>query len=201
VKIWRQLQPPSTLYKWKVWGVLKDIDFDLFCKFFDDLEYRQLWDRTTKALQIIDEFQDQTSNDRVQIIWWRVTIPFPFFYDRDVVFSRQRKQINELIIVYDKSVTHQKAPKMNDVIRIDTYNRYFICKKVNNGVELLMSYITALDPGGAIPKMIVNWGASIGCRSFLSQVRQGYAKYSQWLNSKQRQTTTTVTNNEGANRK
>jgi Flp pilus assembly protein TadB len=45
----------------------------------------------------------------------------------------------------------------------------------------------AVDPGGSIPKFIVNWGASTGSKNFLSKVREGYEKYPQWLKSKQQQ--------------
>lgn len=130
--------------RWKVWGVLKNIDLELFHKFVSDLEYRKVWDPATTMLKVIEIVQDPASEETIQFLWWRVSVPFPFFTDRDFVFSRQVKHVGELTIIYDRSVQHPKAPKVNDAIRVDTYNRYLIYKKLDNGIEVLMSYITGL---------------------------------------------------------
>jgi hypothetical protein len=183
LKIWRQLDKESGLYKWKVWGILRGVDTDAFHTFFNDLEFRKQWDSGTTNLQVIDALPEGSP----AIIWWRFGLPLPLFNDRDFVFARHSKRFDHgAWVVWDKTVEHAKAPPVKNVVRVTNYHRYLVYRPHSEpqNMELMMCYVTPLDPGGQIPNFVINWATSTGCKSFLKKAKANYKKYPDYLKKK-----------------
>jgi len=89
--------------------------------------------------------------------------------------------------VWDKTVDHVKAPPVKNVVRVTNYHRYLVYRPQSTetqNMELMMSYVTPLDPGGQIPNFVINWATSTGCKSFLKKAKTNYKKYPDYLMKK-----------------
>eukprot|EP01103_Thecamoeba_quadrilineata_P009912 TRINITY_DN2026_c0_g1_i1.p1 TRINITY_DN2026_c0_g1~~TRINITY_DN2026_c0_g1_i1.p1 ORF type:complete len:105 (+),score=18.04 TRINITY_DN2026_c0_g1_i1:146-460(+) len=97
--------------------------------------------------------------------------------NRDYVFSRTRKQIDEeKTIMLFEATEHPSAPETKDNVRVTEFTQYFLTKKLTEeSAEYFM--ICGYDLKGNIPSLVMNWAIGKGIPSFLSKLLQACQSY------------------------
>jgi len=111
------------------------------------------WIKNLKTGKLIEQISPSH-----KIFYQSIHSPFPFS-DRDVVYeSRILRDLSKTTRVEMKSVTHPNAPSSIGVRINILFTRYKIDKIDDNTV--LVTFETLSDPGGALPRFVVNWASA-----------------------------------------
>lgn len=114
----------------------------------DDIDRYPDWQSNLESSEIIERIDDQTIIGR-----YLSSTPWPFD-DRDIVL-KMRKEKNGSELVYRIENAPDAYPEDEDYVRIPTAGGYWQVTEVDgNKCELVYQFYA--DPGGSIPKWLVN---------------------------------------------
>nr|XP_040124934.1 phosphatidylcholine transfer protein isoform X3 [Ictidomys tridecemlineatus] len=147
ISVYRLLEESTWLYKYKIFGVLKDCSPALLTEVFMDLGYRKQWD------QYVNELYEKEC-DGETLVYWQVAYPFPM-YNRDMPSVPQLR----------------KSWREQNNICWEEKN-----KRLGRKPEPVFMYYFD-NPGGLIPSWLINWVARNGVPSFLKDLEEAYHKY------------------------
>lgn len=132
-------------------------------------------------MEKIDEIDGESEEDSYIVLKWRVHISFPFISDREYCFKRKEKIVDDVWIVIDQTVEHEKAVVKKNPVRIDTYNNAICLKKQGDDVIMYQNYLTALDFKMSLPSWLLNWASGAGVKNLISLYREHSLKYPKYL--------------------
>nr|XP_040124936.1 phosphatidylcholine transfer protein isoform X4 [Ictidomys tridecemlineatus] len=119
ISVYRLLEESTWLYKYKIFGVLKDCSPALLTEVFMDLGYRKQWD------QYVNELYEKEC-DGETLVYWQVAYPFPM-YNRDYVYIRQLRELDlegrKIYVILAKSTSSSQFPERSGVIRVRQYQQ------------------------------------------------------------------------------
>lgn len=174
---------------YRIYGVLKGVDYQNFIDFYKDYEYRLVWDPYSSQLDKIDEVDGSEDEDPYIVIKWRIHISFPFISDREYCFKRRDKFIEDIWVILDQTVEHEKAVLKKNPVRIGSYNCAITIKKEGDDLVLYQNYLTALDFKMSLPKWLLNWASGSGVKNLMSLYREHATKYPKYLEKKENKQT------------
>ncbi|KAM4823806.1 phosphatidylcholine transfer protein isoform X1 [Urocitellus parryii] len=172
ISVYRLLEESTWLYKYKIFGVLKDCSPALLTEVFMDLGYRKQWD------QYVSELYEKEC-DGETLVYWQVAYPFPM-YNRDYVYIRQLRELDlegrKIYVILAKSTSSSQFPERSGVIRVSQYQQSLAIESDGKGGSRVFMYYFD-NPGGLIPSWLINWAARNGVPSFLKDLEEAYHKY------------------------
>ncbi|XP_048222474.1 phosphatidylcholine transfer protein isoform X3 [Perognathus longimembris pacificus] len=119
ITIYRLLDQPTGLYKYKIFGVLNDCCPALLADVYMDLDYRRKWDQYVKELY-------ENECDGQTVVYWEVKYPFPMS-NRDYVYVRQRRDMEvegrKVYVVLAQCTSMPQFPEKSGVIRVKQYQQ------------------------------------------------------------------------------
>lgn len=115
VKAWRQLDAASGLYKFRVYGVLSQIQLDRFVEFYSDYEYRSTWDPYTASLEVVESTVTDTVTRHALL--WRVKFGVPLVSDREYLFTRVSEKQGDVWVMVDQQWASPQFPEKKSVVR------------------------------------------------------------------------------------
>ncbi|XP_070339067.1 phosphatidylcholine transfer protein isoform X2 [Equus asinus] len=144
------------LYKYKVFGTLKDCPPALLIDVYMDLDYRKQWD------QNVEELYERRCNGQT-VVYWQVRYP-TLMSNRDYVYVRERRDLDveeqKVYVVLAQSTSHSQFPERSGVVRVKQYKqRLAITSDGRKGSKVFMYYFD--NPGGQIPTWLINWAAKV----------------------------------------
>nr|KAF6458044.1 phosphatidylcholine transfer protein [Rousettus aegyptiacus] len=154
ISVYRLLDQETGLYKYKVFGVLKDCPPALLADVYMDLDYRKQWD------QYVKELYEKECDGKI-VVYWEVKYPFPMS-NRDYVYIRQRRDLDmegrKIHVVLAQSTSVPQFAERPDVIRVKGYKQSLAIESDGKkGSKVFMYYFD--NPGGQIPSWLINWAA------------------------------------------
>lgn len=158
------------LFCYKLYGKYDDITADDFLQVFLDTENRTKWDTHAADLKVIDSEPATQS----EVIYWETRWP-TLFSNRDYVFKRRyyKDEVNQVIIVMNKSTEHPLYPPTSAKARVTEYWSYMVIKAKNNmdepGMEFSLTYYD--NPGIALPSALSLWVTVQGMPEYLKRLR------------------------------
>nr|KAF6458043.1 phosphatidylcholine transfer protein [Rousettus aegyptiacus] len=166
------LRSETGLYKYKVFGVLKDCPPALLADVYMDLDYRKQWD------QYVKELYEKECDGKI-VVYWEVKYPFPMS-NRDYVYIRQRRDLDmegrKIHVVLAQSTSVPQFAERPDVIRVKGYKQSLAIESDGKkGSKVFMYYFD--NPGGQIPSWLINWAAKNGVPSFLNDMAKACKTY------------------------
>ncbi|XP_042529737.1 phosphatidylcholine transfer protein isoform X1 [Dipodomys spectabilis] len=172
ITIYRLLDQPTGLYKYKVFGVLEDCCPALLADVYMDLDYRKEWDQYVKELY-------EKECDGKTVVYWEVKYPFPMS-NRDYVFVRQQREMEvegrKIHVVLAQSTSVPQFPEKSGVIRVKQYKQSLAIESDGKkGSKVFMYYFD--NPGGHIPSWLINWAAKNGVPNFLNDTAKACQNY------------------------
>lgn len=172
ISVYRLLDQETGLYKYKVFGVLKDCPPALLADVYMDLDYRKQWDQYVKELY-------EKEYDGKIVVYWEVKYPFPMS-NRDYVYIRQRRDLDmegrKIHVVLAQSTSVPQFAERPDVIRVKGYKQSLAIESDGKkGSKVFMYYFD--NPGGQIPSWLINWAAKNGVPSFLNDMAKACKTY------------------------
>uniref|UniRef100_A0A3P9J467 Phosphatidylcholine transfer protein n=1 Tax=Oryzias latipes TaxID=8090 RepID=A0A3P9J467_ORYLA len=178
VQIHRLLDKETGLYEYKVFGVLATCSAELCADVYMDLTYRKHWDKYAKELYEKD-FDGETA------IYWEVKYPFPLS-NRDYVYVRERRDLDvngrKIWVILARSSPETACPEKSGVLRVNDYKQSVALESDGaNGTRVFMNYFD--NPGGMIPKWVINWAAKSGVPGFLTDMQKACSNYKNYLQS------------------
>nr|KAF6458041.1 phosphatidylcholine transfer protein [Rousettus aegyptiacus] len=167
-----QMKKETGLYKYKVFGVLKDCPPALLADVYMDLDYRKQWD------QYVKELYEKECDGKI-VVYWEVKYPFPMS-NRDYVYIRQRRDLDmegrKIHVVLAQSTSVPQFAERPDVIRVKGYKQSLAIESDGKkGSKVFMYYFD--NPGGQIPSWLINWAAKNGVPSFLNDMAKACKTY------------------------
>lgn len=172
ISVYRLLDQETGLYKYKVFGVLKDCPPALLADVYMDLDYRKQWD------QYVKELYEKECDGKI-VVYWEVKYPFPMS-NRDYVYIRQRRDLDmegrKIHVVLAQSTSVPQFAERPDVIRVKGYKQSLAIESDGKkGSKVFMYYFD--NPGGQIPSWLINWAAKNGVPSFLNDMAKACKTY------------------------
>ncbi len=129
-----------------------------------DVEFRPQWD------SYCVEVSELCHHDGWEIVYWEVKYPWPLS-NRDYVYARRSHEptTGSYVIVQRACELGEHRAEKNDVVRVQTYTSdVMITPEPSGGCKMKIMYID--DPGGRIPKSLVNWAATKGFPSGMADL-------------------------------
>uniref|UniRef100_A0A3P9MH37 Phosphatidylcholine transfer protein n=1 Tax=Oryzias latipes TaxID=8090 RepID=A0A3P9MH37_ORYLA len=173
-----EVHQETGLYEYKVFGVLATCSAELCADVYMDLTYRKHWDKYAKELYEKD-FDGETA------IYWEVKYPFPLS-NRDYVYVRERRDLDvngrKIWVILARSSPETACPEKSGVLRVNDYKQSVALESDGaNGTRVFMNYFD--NPGGMIPKWVINWAAKSGVPGFLTDMQKACSNYKNYLQS------------------
>lgn len=172
ISIYRLLEESSGLYKYKIFGVLKDCSPALLADVYMDLDYRKQWD------EYVEELYEEECNGET-VVYWQVKYPFPMS-NRDYVYIRELRELDvegrEIRVILARSTSRRQLPERSGVIRVTQYKQSLAIESDGKaGSRVFMYYFD--NPGGQIPSWLINWAAKNEVPNFLKIMADACRKY------------------------
>jgi len=182
-KVWRR-RAEGGLFAYKTWAKIPHYEPEFLVNLQRDLDFRRNYIEHTPELRIIESNDVDGGYD--DIIYWRIKIPIiPFVSERDYIFKRSMRKIDDSFIIYDVSVDHPDVPLNKKYVRIEEYERCMVARKSGDDIEVFVHYIKAVDLKMHIPNVLVNWAASSGFKSYFEKLMKSLSDYEEYLNENQ----------------
>jgi len=169
VRVYAWLDPDTGYYQWKVFGEI-EYSSKVLRHVLMDLDYRKKWDSYVGSIEKIEE------NNNLEIIYWDVKYGIPFVSNRDYVYCREFKSVEEDNEVYhillSKTYESEKelvAPKKGK-IRVSGFKQFVAIQDTPKGCKMVMHSVDR--PGGNIPKSLINWAAKTGIPNYLDKLKK-----------------------------
>jgi len=169
VRVYAWLDPATGYYQWKVFGEI-EYSSAVLRHVLMDLDYRKKWDSYVGSIEKIEE------NNNLEVIYWDVKYGIPFVSNRDYVYCREMKDIeqdNETYhVLLSKTYESEKelvAPKKGK-IRVNGFKQFVAVIDTPKGCKMMMHSVDR--PGGNIPKTVINWGAKTGIPNYLEKLKK-----------------------------
>ena len=116
-----------------------------------DTEYSPKWIPNVGQIKVLERDDDTGSF----IAYMTLKMPFPL-NDRDLVIKGEMAKDKEgRIVVKNHAIKDSRAPEIQGIVRIEKYEGDWIFQKISDQ-QVKVSTRGYADPGGAIPKGIVN---------------------------------------------
>lgn len=124
---------------------------------FSDVARRVEWDAMLNRMEIVEEIGETTDKYKCCVVYALYNSPSMFVSNRDFVFLVECFEDDDgTLNVSSKSVTHEKCPEVQGVVRGTIVSAGYCIKPANpEKTEWDCSYVTTLDLGGALPYAIV----------------------------------------------
>ncbi|XP_044601482.2 phosphatidylcholine transfer protein-like isoform X2 [Equus asinus] len=172
LRFYRLRDQETGLYKYKVFGTLKDCPPALLIDVYMDLDYRKQWD------QNVEELYERRCNGQT-VVYWQVRYP-TLMSNRDYVYVRERRDLHveerKVYVVLAQSTSHSQFPERSGVVRVKQYKqRLAITSDGRKGSKVFMYYFD--NPGGQIPTWLINWAAKNGVPEFLNDLAKACQTY------------------------
>ncbi|XP_077898405.1 phosphatidylcholine transfer protein isoform X3 [Ictidomys tridecemlineatus] len=149
ISVYRLLEESTWLYKYKIFGVLKDCSPALLTEVFMDLGYRKQWD------QYVHELYEKEC-DGETLVYWQVAYPFPM-YNRDYVYIRQLRELDlegrKIYVILAKSTSSSQFPERSGVIRVRQYHQSLAIESDGKGGSREWSSQLLERPGRSLPQV------------------------------------------------
>jgi len=90
----------------------------------------------------------------------RTGSPVPLVSDRDVVVEGKTQMFpaEKRVLVHFEKIDHAKMPPIDGVVRMPRLRGYWDMKQID-GHTTELTYQIQADPGGLLPKWVVNWAS------------------------------------------
>ncbi|XP_001502821.3 phosphatidylcholine transfer protein isoform X1 [Equus caballus] len=172
LRFYRLWDQGTRVYKYKVFGTLKNCPPALLTDVFMDLDYRKQWD------QNVAELYERECNGQT-VVYWQVKCPM-LKPNRDYVYVRERRDLDvegqKVYVVLAQSTSHSQFPKRSGVVRVtQCEHRLAITSDGRNGSKVFMYYFDNLS--GRIPTWILNWAVKSGVPEFLNNLERACRNY------------------------
>lgn len=130
----------------------------------------------TWAYRLKESYLVRSINETEGYLYMRTDFPLPFS-DRDAIVHYVMKQDphTKQVISVSKSA-HQQIPEKNGVVRIKVIESKWVYTPLPGGMVRL-EYQLKSDPGGSIPKWLVNLAVDDGPVKSIVGLKQQLAKY------------------------
>jgi len=158
---WRRIEEASGVYEYRSVGTMP-FAAEVFEKMQYTNAYRLQWDAYCKTLELI------SSEDGLEVCYWDVAYPTPLT-NRDYVFYRRLAKLDDGAFMYvgrqcGAGDDHGHPPAtgwMAKNMRVDLYYSQQLVEATGaDSCKFTLQYRD--DPGGSIPKSIVNWAVKTG---------------------------------------
>jgi len=169
VKVFAWLDPDTGYYQWKVFGEI-EYSSKVLRHVLMDLDYRKQWDSYVGSIEKIEE------NNNLEIIYWDVKYGVPFVSNRDYVYCREMKDIEEDGQTYHVllSKTYESGKELvaakKGKIRVSGFKQFVAIVDTPKGCKMVMHSVDR--PGGNIPKSLINWAAKTGIPNYLEKLKK-----------------------------
>ena len=132
-------------------------DKDTILAIFSDVSKRVEWDTMLNRIEIIEEIGEATEKHRCCVVYALYNSPSMFVSNRDFVFLVECFEGDDgTLNICSKSVTHEKCPEVQGVVRGTIASAGYCFKSANpEKTEWDCTYITTLDLGGSLPYAIM----------------------------------------------
>ena len=173
ITVYVRKQEGSQIKEVKIEGQIK-CELSELVKALEDVEGQTAWVESTIKATILDK------QDAAHFIFYQSTdMPYPV-KDRDVVlrYSRQQDPNTKTVTIEFRNVEGQKDIH-DDYVRIpDIYSGYTL--KPDGAGHVSLDYILKIDPGGKMPKWVINMAITKGpidtIRSLFDRIKSGHYK-------------------------
>lgn len=171
--VYVRMHEGSKVKEVKVEGRIK-CELSELVKALEDVEGQTAWVESTIEASILNK------QDAANFIFYQSTdMPYPV-KDRDVVlqYSREQDPNTKTVTIEFKNIEGQKDIH-EDFVRIpDIYSGYTL--KPDGAGHVSLNYILKIDPGGKMPKWVINMAITKGpidtIRSLFDRIKSGHYK-------------------------
>jgi len=125
--------------------------WDFLCN--DDLKHRQQWEPELQELR-----QVEVIDDTMDVVFQAYAAPYPITSRSFVALRAKTKLADGSLLSYGKSINHADCPYNSSFVRGTVTSAVYVTPKNGKPYESTVTRIVKLDPKGAIPKWVVNWG-------------------------------------------
>lgn len=125
--------------------------WDFLCN--DDLSHRQQWEpelQELRQVEVIDETMD--------VVFQAYSAPYPITSRSFVALRAKKKLPDGTLLSYGKSINHADCPYNPAFVRGTATSAVYVTPKAGKDYACTVTRIVKIDPKGAIPKWVVNWG-------------------------------------------
>mmetsp|Transcript_25178 Transcript_25178/g.39267 ORF Transcript_25178/g.39267 Transcript_25178/m.39267 type:complete len:217 (-) Transcript_25178:30-680(-) len=176
----RKYEEEGNLYRFYTRGILKGVTSKLLFDVSMDLDYRTSWDANTPKCETFTEDVTDEEGHVVQHVYWVIKYPWPMS-SRDYVCLRKSKKISDTVYsIVSESIERQEYPAAKTCgVRVATFDSKLYMRCTGDGnCEFVSIYYE--DPGGSVPKWLINWAVKTAVPKGLDDLRGtalGYEKY------------------------
>jgi len=170
VQVFAWLDPETGYFQWKVFGEI-EYSQEILKKVLLDIDYRKTWDSYVGSIEKIEE------NNNLEIIYWDVKYGVPFVSNRDYVYCRELKEVEDEFgtkysVLLSKTYESEKelVPEKKGKVRVTGFKQFVAIVDTPKGCKMYMHSVDR--PGGNIPKSLINWGAKKGIPNYLEQLKK-----------------------------
>ncbi|XP_070416861.1 phosphatidylcholine transfer protein isoform X2 [Equus przewalskii] len=162
----------TRVYKYKVFGTLKNCPPALLTDVYMDLDYRKQWD------QNVEELYERECNGQT-VVYWQVKCPM-LKSNRDYVYVRERRDLDvegrKVFVVLAQSISHSQFPERSGVVRVtQCEHRLAITSDGRNGSKVFMYYFDNLRV--QIPTWLLKRALKNGVPEFLNNLEKACRNY------------------------
>lgn len=137
-----------------------------------DASYRATWDTN-----MIEGFNITTLDPHNDVGYYSAKFPWPLS-NRD--FCNQRSWMefsNGEYVIFNHSEPHSSCPVKKDFVRAQSFLTGYYIQPQPDGDGTLLTYVTHSDPGGSIPKSIINFAMTKGAPRLLDMCEKYSEEY------------------------
>jgi hypothetical protein len=167
-------KPGTGVHEMKASGFIDAPPMAVWKALRDYAHYTETMPYTEKAEIIARE-----PNDKV--IWFHSVINAPFVSRRDYVIKitdeTDYKDPKGIMKVSWTNSTDKTIPPVEGVVRVTINDGYWILQPMNGGKTTYATYYVYTDPGGSLPKWVVNKANSKAVPDVFNAVRKEAKKY------------------------
>eukprot|EP00041_Stephanoeca_diplocostata_P005323 m.59670 g.59670 ORF g.59670 m.59670 type:complete len:296 (+) comp15710_c0_seq1:232-1119(+) len=139
-----------------------------------DTEYRYKWDDLCKACCTLYRV-----NDHCTVDYFKMKCPTPLA-NRDMVLQVSWKQEGDTIWVWQSSFAIKSKPPEKKTVRSYTRLAGYRFQPTADGKYCDYTFISHSNPGGKIPKFLVNYTTSTFAPGFIKTFSKACVEYPQW---------------------
>ncbi|XP_001500318.3 phosphatidylcholine transfer protein isoform X5 [Equus caballus] len=170
--VYRLWDQDTRVYKYKVFGTLKNCPPALLTDVYMDLDYRKQWD------QHVEELYERECNGQT-VVYWQVKCPM-LKPNRDYVYVRERRDLDvegrKVFVVLAQSISHSQFPERSGVVRVtQCEHRLAITSDGRNGSKVFMYYFDNLRV--QIPTWLLKRALKNGVPEFLNNLEKACRNY------------------------
>lgn len=172
VKVWTKSMPSSPVKMIKLAVDFDDMTALTLYDVLHDPDFRPVWDESMiEGLDIykIDDFND--------IGYYSLRCPRPL-KNRDFVNQRSWGIFGDDHMIMNHTIDIEEMPVKKDFVRGVSYLTGYVVKKTDTGCSV--HYITQNDPGGQVPKFILDKISCVIAPKVLEKIHKAALGYEEW---------------------